>query len=306
MKFEINNTTPLVSIALCTYNGEKYLRPQLDSLLAQTYTNIEIVISDDVSSDNTVALLQEYAAVHSNINVYKNTTNLGYNKNFETTIARCKGEFIAICDQDDVWDKVKIETMLKQWNKTAGLIYCSSKKIKSVAEIQENIKPVTKGYSGAGAAALACVNTVEGHTIIFHRALIGNILPFPGGVYYDWWMGAAAACNGGVQWVPEVLVWRRIHDANAYEQQQQSIQEKNKEWEKHLTAFLTIKNIDNGSKVFIEQCLALLHKPAGEKEWYQLIYKNRNTFFYYKKGIMSFWSKIKNSKKLAARLSTGI
>ena len=128
MKQDVNTAMPLVSIALCTYNGEKYLRLQLDSLLAQTWPNIEIVVTDDVSTDNTFAILNEYAAIHAGFSIYKNTVNLGYNKNFEATITKCKGDFIAICDQDDIWAAAKIETMLKGWNKTAALLYCSSKK----------------------------------------------------------------------------------------------------------------------------------------------------------------------------------
>jgi glycosyltransferase involved in cell wall biosynthesis len=294
---------PLVSIALCTFNGEKYLRPQLDSLLAQTYAAIEIVVTDDASTDTTVAILNEYASRHAIMRVFVNAINLGYNKNFEATMRRCNGAFIAVSDQDDIWATDKIATMLAHWNRTAGLLYCSSKKIINESGITNNRQPATAGYTGTAAAPLACVNPVEGHTILFRRSLLEQLLPFPEGIYYDWWMGVVAAGNGGLQWIPQVLVWRRIHENNAYESRVLSAQQKKAEWQQHLQAFLTVKTLDAASSIFIANCLQLLNKAADKKTWYQFIYKNRDTFFYYKMGWFSFWSKIKHSKKKAAELA---
>jgi glycosyltransferase involved in cell wall biosynthesis len=100
---------PLVSIALCTYNGEKYLSAQLDTLIAQTYINFEIVAVDDCSTDNSFQILEEYSKKYPCIRISRNQHNLGYVKNFEATLKLCKGSLIALCDQDDLWDKTKIE-----------------------------------------------------------------------------------------------------------------------------------------------------------------------------------------------------
>src|SRR5215468_9284257 len=92
---------PLVSIALCTYNGEKFLQKQLDSLLEQTYPNIEIIAVDDASTDNTWRILMNSAKRYSNkLKLYKNEKNLGYSLNFERAIKLCRGDFIALSDQD--------------------------------------------------------------------------------------------------------------------------------------------------------------------------------------------------------------
>jgi len=83
---------PLVSIALCTYNGSKYLMEQLNSLSGQTYKNLEIVIVDDGSSDGTIELLRQYTIdSYLNIKIYLNHENLGYIKNFEKAISLCNG-----------------------------------------------------------------------------------------------------------------------------------------------------------------------------------------------------------------------
>jgi glycosyltransferase involved in cell wall biosynthesis len=100
---------PLASVALATFNGSRFLRQQLDSLIAQTYQNIEIVVSDDQSSDGTVDILAQYSACHSNIRWSTNPDPQGYAKNFERAIRSCNGEIIFLCDQDDIWLPQKVE-----------------------------------------------------------------------------------------------------------------------------------------------------------------------------------------------------
>ena len=94
---------PQISIAMTTYNGEKYLAEQLDSILSQTHTDWELIICDDCSTDSTWQILQEYAQKDSRIKIYKNEQNLGFKKNFEKAIGLCTGDYIALSDQDDVW-----------------------------------------------------------------------------------------------------------------------------------------------------------------------------------------------------------
>jgi len=100
---------PLVSIALTTYNGELYLREQLDSLLGQTYNNFEIVITDDGSIDGTVSILSEYAEKDTRISFSQNTRGKGVVLNFTEAVLHCQGEIIFFCDQDDIWYPFKIE-----------------------------------------------------------------------------------------------------------------------------------------------------------------------------------------------------
>src|SRR6476469_1300094 len=102
---------PLISIALCTYNGSKYLEKQILSIINQTYKNIEIIVVDDCSSDNTFEITQILASKYEQIKSYRNTENIGFNKNFEKAIKLTTGYFIAISDQDDIWLENKLQRL---------------------------------------------------------------------------------------------------------------------------------------------------------------------------------------------------
>ena len=111
-----------ISIAMTTFNGERYLREQLDSLYFQTLLPDEIVVVDDCSVDNTKEILEEYHKKKGLI-YYINESNVGVNKNFEKAISLCSGDYIALCDQDDVWFKNKIEQtrrMMQEMEQESG------------------------------------------------------------------------------------------------------------------------------------------------------------------------------------------
>ncbi|WP_343611800.1 glycosyltransferase [Chryseobacterium oranimense] len=103
-----------VSVALCTYNGGQYLNEQLNSILSQTVEVDEVVICDDGSNDKTIEILFSYQEKHPGIfKIYQNETNLGFIKNFEKAIKLCSHEIIIICDQDDIWEKDKVEETIR-------------------------------------------------------------------------------------------------------------------------------------------------------------------------------------------------
>lgn len=97
------------SVALCTYNGEKFLKEQLDSILAQKIAVHEIVICDDASTDGTISILKDYETKFPELfHIFINPDNLGYVQNFEKALSLCKGDVIFLCDQDDVWHQDKV------------------------------------------------------------------------------------------------------------------------------------------------------------------------------------------------------
>lgn len=114
---------PRVSIVMCTYNGEKFLTEQINSILNQTYPIHELIIQDDSSTDHTWDIIQEYAKKCSLIKPLRNDINQGFNHNFKQAILRAEGELIAIADQDDIWYPEKIE---KQVQKIDGADVCIS------------------------------------------------------------------------------------------------------------------------------------------------------------------------------------
>ena len=102
-----------ISIALCTYNGSKYLKKQLNSILEQTYPIDEIIIVDDCSTDETISILKEYQLNNPVIKLFLNDKNLGSNKSFKYAISLATNDLIALCDQDDIWHPNKIETQIE-------------------------------------------------------------------------------------------------------------------------------------------------------------------------------------------------
>lgn len=214
----MNDTFPLVSIAVTTYNGSRYLRQQLDSLLTQDYPNIEIVVADDCSSDDTRLVLSEYEG-NDQFRWYQNDSNLGYVKNFEKVIAKCKGEFIALCDQDDIWYPNKISRTMKEFNSdeimlaysNADLIAENDSLLPSSLMERMPISPII----GKGFRKFYFYSTVNGCCAVFRSGLYRGSAPFPDEVPHDWWLAYRAARLGGVSYVDERLLGYRQHDMNA-------------------------------------------------------------------------------------------
>jgi glycosyltransferase involved in cell wall biosynthesis len=206
----------LVSIALATYNGEKYLKFLLDSLLAQTYSHLEIIAVDDRSTDNTVEILRKYSLLHPHIKVYVNESNLGFIKNFEKAISLCNGECIAMCDQDDYWLPENIERKVEGIGEYP-MVYCDS----FIAH--ENMEKTGKRISDVFVCNTYtnCLNytvfsNVYGHAWMFRRSLYLSAPIFPLCITHDWWLAYNGVLKGGVRFLPEPLALYRQHDNNQF------------------------------------------------------------------------------------------
>lgn len=199
----------LVSIAMATYNGEKYLKEQLDSIYNQTYNNIEVIVCDDCSTDNTVAILKEYAEKYG-LNYYVNEKNVGYVKNFEKAIGLCSGQYIALSDQDDLWNDKKIETLLQEIKENL-LIHSDA----SLIDEDGNILSQTwknEISSHKRFEDFLFSNVVTGCTVMFSKVLLKDVLPFPHGLaYHDWYLAIHAAKYGKIRYLNKPLVKYRQH-----------------------------------------------------------------------------------------------
>lgn len=201
----------MVSIALATYNGEKFLRQQLDTLITQTYKNIEIIICDDNSTDTTWQILREYKENYKNIKIFRNKENLGFIKNFELAVSLCKGDFIAISDQDDLWQPEKIEKLVNNIN-GYSLIYSDSAFIdENGASLGEKMGDTYSFVEGFDGRNFTLTNCVSGHASMFRRDLLPHLLPFPSCVDYDWWAAFVATTQNGLKYFDECLVAYRQH-----------------------------------------------------------------------------------------------
>lgn len=113
----------MTGIAMTTYNGEKYLKEQIDSILNQTVSDFELIVCDDVSSDSTMDILNDYAEKDDRVHVFRNEENLGFLKNFEKAIRICLdrgAEYVALSDQDDVWTENHLEVLLNTISSGGG------------------------------------------------------------------------------------------------------------------------------------------------------------------------------------------
>lgn len=205
---------PLVSIVVATYNGERFLREQLDSILNQTYLNLEIVIVDDASKDGTLAILDQYAASFLNIQVYKAEKNLGFIKNFQKGMLLCQGDYIALSDQDDIWLPEKISRLMDVRGNHA-LIYCNSELIDATGKrLGVKLTDLKNLLSFWTPLNYVVGNTASGHAMIVKKEVIQQSIPLPLMVTHDYWIGFISSFSSPLKFVDEVLVLYRQHDGN--------------------------------------------------------------------------------------------
>ena len=202
-----------VSIVLCSYNGEKYIATQLDSILRQSHPYFELVIVDDCSTDRTFEICKNYATKHPQIRLYQNRNNIGLNRNFEKALQLAKGEYIAFSDQDDIWDTQKIEILLNHIHTTkAVLVYGNSEMILEDGTSTQTASTDHNVFvSGHNAKQLILYNTVSGHQMLFKKELLHHVLPLPDSFWYDWWIAYIAAGIDRIAFTEKKLVQYRIH-----------------------------------------------------------------------------------------------
>lgn len=204
--------SPLVSIALCTCNGALYLREQLDSLAAQHDVRFEVVAVDDGSHDQTCAILRDYAATDPRIRCFVNERNLGPTASFERAMSLCRGDFIAPCDQDDIWHPDKLARLLAAIG-GCDLAYCDSEYVDANGRaLQRRVSDGTTMLSGTTPTAFLFANSVSGHATLLRRDLFDHARPFPNHVYHDWWLALCAAGRNGVRYLDRPLVHFRRHE----------------------------------------------------------------------------------------------
>ncbi|MFX0092783.1 MAG: glycosyltransferase family 2 protein [Candidatus Hodarchaeota archaeon] len=206
----------LVSVAIATYNGEKFLKEQLDSIYKQTYKNIEVVVSDDCSIDGTVKILDEYKQKFG-LKYSVNEQNLGVVKNFERAISRCQGEYIALADQDDIWLPEKIQILVDNIRHYSLVCSCAylidqNKGIIRTLKWNEYGVPTKKENQFQ---VLAYRNFVAGCTSLFKRNLLSLAFPIPKGMsFHDWWFALVASKMNGVKHLNSPLLYHRQHWSN--------------------------------------------------------------------------------------------
>lgn len=203
----------MISVCIATYNGEKYIREQLESILKQLSPNDEVIISDDGSCDATINVVEKLR--DSRIQIIKNQGTHGFTHNFENAISHAKGDFIFLADQDDIWLNDKVEITMLALEK-ADLVISDCITVNNAMEIiQEsrfkafNIKP--------GFFRQLLKSRYLGCCMAFNRKILEAAIPFPKNdslVEHDIWLAAVGFLYFDVKLIEQPLIYYRRHDAN--------------------------------------------------------------------------------------------
>ena len=200
----------MVSVVMAAYNGEKYIREQLLSVLKQLSENDEVIISDDNPYTGTYEAVKGFIESDGRIRYIKGPGK-GVIKNFENAISAAEGDYIFLCDQDDVWLDGKVSAVCEELKKGAVVV------MHDAIVTDENLNPVKQSFfeamgSGTGIVKNIIKNTYIGCCMAFSKSLKPFILPFPDDLpMHDQWIGLAGEKAGRVALIKEPLIYYRRH-----------------------------------------------------------------------------------------------
>ena len=202
-----------VSVAMTTFNGEKYIKEQLDSIISQISSGDEIIICDDGSTDNTYQIIADYQKKFDGIKIYRNN-RLGFVKNFEFVIKECSNELIFLSDQDDIWLHNKVERIKREFleNAEISLVLHNAYRYFEEREMEERLLIENKRN---GWLVNIITNKYWGCCIAFKREILQYSMPFPPKlVTHDKWLGIIAESRNEAKFLDEALIKHRFHDNN--------------------------------------------------------------------------------------------
>ena len=247
-----------IDILMATYNGERYLKEQLDSILEQSYSDFRLLISDDGSQDNTREILNEYVNKDNRIVVFLQNKNLGVVKNFEYLMQKVESDSFMFADQDDIWQEDKIQRSVnKMQQENADLVYTDLEVVnqdldeinKSYWKLKGFDKKIKK-YNDFNALYLN--NFITGSTMLVKAEWIEKILPLPYKskyILHDYWTALIVSKFGKIVYVDEPLVKYRQHIDNRIGSKKRSDEIKNFDEMRNL--FIEVKK--DHFKTFIEK-----------------------------------------------------
>lgn len=217
-------TREIVKIVMATYNGERYVREQMDSLLGQTYPYIEVEVCDDGSTDDTLGIIREYQEKDDRVTLHVNDSNQGYVKNFLEGMKRSREPYIMLCDQDDIWNPDKVELTLRAMRKAeevsdgkpilvytdASIFNSNTKEVEG--RFHQNSHLNTKKVD---TAHLLMENKVIGCTAMLNQAVLPYLSELPDEIrVHDWWLALICGHFGRIVYVPEPTLLYRQHSDN--------------------------------------------------------------------------------------------
>lgn len=204
------------SIAMVTYNGEKYVREQIESIQESMGEQDELIISDDGSTDKTIEILKEYEEKDSRIRVIRGPGQ-GVKQNVNCVLEACCGKYIFLADQDDIWEPEKIEKIIRTFvEKGCGVVVHDAVVVKEDGQEVFRDSFYSIKHSGPGAVKNIWRNTYVGCCMAFQKELLDDILPIPDTIeMHDQWIGVLNDVRGlGACFLPDQLLRYRRHEGN--------------------------------------------------------------------------------------------
>ena len=206
-----------ISVAMVTYQGEKYIKEQLDSILEQLGPEDEVVISDDGSTDGTVAVIEAYCKSDGRIHL-RAGPGKGVKASVENALRACKGTYIFLADQDDIWKPEKVRLVMEAFARKDAVVVVHDAVVMDgdckevVLESFYSLKS-----SGAGVVKNIWRNTYIGCCMAFRRELLEAVLPIPSYIeMHDQWIGVMNdLLKNKTCFIPEKLLCYRRHGNNA-------------------------------------------------------------------------------------------
>lgn len=212
---------PLISIVMAVYNGEAYLEPQIKSILDQTYDNLELILSDDGSTDRSMEIAERLASQDSRIKIHRNSRNFGLVRNFRQALRLAQGDLICFADQDDVWRADKLQTLV-------SLIVKDPRNMLAYSDLEicdSNLNRMSRSFwkaarirprSGALRELPLLRNIMPGCSMMFRKEILAVLtaLPEDCSFMHDHLAFIVAAAFGRVVFSRETLVQYRQHAQN--------------------------------------------------------------------------------------------
>lgn len=222
MEYITRTTRPRISVAMCTYNGGRYLEEQLEGIAEQSRLPYELVVCDDHSNDDTIAILNRFqAGAPFRVQVVQNRLRLGSTRNFDQAIGLARGEYIALCDQDDRWLPAKLECLSDALddNPFLGGVFSDANLIDAderplgmrLFEHHNFTSGKQFAFTSCPTSVLLKHDVVTGATLMFRASLRRYCSPIPASWVHDGWLAWMIALHARLSLIPVPLIEYRIH-----------------------------------------------------------------------------------------------
>lgn len=204
----------MISVCLATCNGAPYIKNQLISVLSQLSLHDEVIVADDRSTDSTIEIVRSLSDCRVKISLNLSNERLGVVKNFERALSSASGDYVFLCDQDDIWLPNKVDKCMLALNEC--LLVVSDCKV-----VDKDLNVLYPSFfklrqSGRGVVKNLYKNSYLGCCMAFRKGLLNMALPIPATApMHDMWLGLIANSTGKVTFLPEQLLLYRRHATNA-------------------------------------------------------------------------------------------